>query len=449
MWATGCIFAELILLKPIFDGKEIRVDSKNPKAIPFQINQIQKIFDVLGTPTADRWSGIKDMPDYPRISKVGMFPNKLREIFTRNKTHLAITENAFNLLSKMLEYDPSKRITAEEALNHPYFKDLPLPNNHALQTKYPLRRPPKIMNTLGRFGTLKFGVRYASISSASEVYFPSVIQLIHKNNIPADVVSQIPRTGPKKRLLKGDVLAYLSNPLIFGEGESSGEDWVPVTQAFYSHRISIQKTLQFAKVLWLKGDQIIVSDILVKAVAAALVEVPELNNKKTVDTLTTYRLTSAGVSFASFNNIEEITAASVGKSLKFLPSIPLISKGTFSIIDQTASESKELLPIIAPKQTGIIVIDSIENYSAKFDSSFEFLIGKHTRSPKQTIVRSFGKLDEIDILNSRRISEISDSEVDFELVVRNKEVKGQAVDKFFSALAKKLDDPASLISKKK
>ena len=37
------------------------------------------------------------------------------------------TSQGLNLLRKMLEYDPTKRIKAEEALNHEYFKELPLP----------------------------------------------------------------------------------------------------------------------------------------------------------------------------------------------------------------------------------------------------------------------------------------------------------------------------------
>lgn len=50
MWAVGCIFGELLALKPIFKGEEAKMDSK--KNVPFQRSQLSKIFEVLGTPTS-------------------------------------------------------------------------------------------------------------------------------------------------------------------------------------------------------------------------------------------------------------------------------------------------------------------------------------------------------------------------------------------------------------
>lgn len=48
IWAVGCVMAELANVKPIFKGEEAKIDSK--KIVPFQRDQMLKIFEVLGTP---------------------------------------------------------------------------------------------------------------------------------------------------------------------------------------------------------------------------------------------------------------------------------------------------------------------------------------------------------------------------------------------------------------
>ena len=48
IWAVGCVMAELASLRPIFKGEEAKLDAK--KNVPFQRDQILKIFEVLGTP---------------------------------------------------------------------------------------------------------------------------------------------------------------------------------------------------------------------------------------------------------------------------------------------------------------------------------------------------------------------------------------------------------------
>lgn len=48
-WAVGCVLAELASLRPIFKGEEAKLDSK--KNVPFQRDQMLKIFEVLGTPS--------------------------------------------------------------------------------------------------------------------------------------------------------------------------------------------------------------------------------------------------------------------------------------------------------------------------------------------------------------------------------------------------------------
>ncbi|MFS8000486.1 putative protein-serine/threonine kinase CMGC-CDK-PITSLRE family [Helianthus anomalus] len=118
MWSVGCIMAELLSKKPLFDG------SKEPE-------QIDKIFRTLGTPNDTIWPGYSKLP--------GVKPNFVKQPYNslRKKFPVAtftgsptLTELGFDLLNKFLTYDPEKRITAKEALNHGWFREAPLPAEH-------------------------------------------------------------------------------------------------------------------------------------------------------------------------------------------------------------------------------------------------------------------------------------------------------------------------------
>jgi len=104
IWSAGCIFAELITKRPLFPG-----DS--------EIDQLFRIFRTMGTPTEDIWHGCTTLPDFkpsfPQWKK-----QELSSIVT-NADPLAL-----DLLMKMLVYEPSKRISAKEALKHAYFEGL-------------------------------------------------------------------------------------------------------------------------------------------------------------------------------------------------------------------------------------------------------------------------------------------------------------------------------------
>ncbi|PVU97434.1 hypothetical protein BB561_000530 [Smittium simulii] len=104
MWSIGCIFAEMVSKRPLFPG-----DS--------EIDEIFKIFRVLGTPTEETWPSVTSLPDY-KSSFPKWKPKSLAELLPN------LCTDGIDLLEKMLIYDPSHRITAKQAMQHPYFKDV-------------------------------------------------------------------------------------------------------------------------------------------------------------------------------------------------------------------------------------------------------------------------------------------------------------------------------------
>ncbi|EPS33957.1 hypothetical protein PDE_08919 [Penicillium oxalicum 114-2] len=102
MWSVGAIFAEMCTRKPLFPG-----DS--------EIDEIFKIFRILGTPDEVEWPGVTSFPDYKPT-----FPK-----WKRPDTPIVpgLEENGQALLEALLEYDPAHRLSAKQACMHPYFKN--------------------------------------------------------------------------------------------------------------------------------------------------------------------------------------------------------------------------------------------------------------------------------------------------------------------------------------
>lgn len=100
MWSIGCIFAEMCTKKAFFPG-----DS--------EIDEIFKIFKILGTPTEEEWPGVTTLPDYKTS-----FPKWQRE-----KKDLVpdLGQDGNDLLDGMLVYDPASRTSAKQAVTSPYF----------------------------------------------------------------------------------------------------------------------------------------------------------------------------------------------------------------------------------------------------------------------------------------------------------------------------------------
>lgn len=72
---------------------------------------------MYGTPTEKEWPGVTKLANYK--IKFPQFKGKGLQAYSSN-----LDEKGLDLLARMIVYDPYKRISAKQALNHPYFDDL-------------------------------------------------------------------------------------------------------------------------------------------------------------------------------------------------------------------------------------------------------------------------------------------------------------------------------------
>lgn len=105
MWGIGCIFFEMAAGRPLFPGSTVT-------------DQLSLIFQTLGTPDEQTWKGVSSLPGYDS-KNIKQHPGEsMRSLAPR------LEQEGLDLLTSLLEYDPSKRLTALQALNHSFFADL-------------------------------------------------------------------------------------------------------------------------------------------------------------------------------------------------------------------------------------------------------------------------------------------------------------------------------------
>ncbi|XP_065316787.1 cyclin-dependent kinase 10-like isoform X2 [Gordionus sp. m RMFG-2023] len=118
IWAAGCIFGELLLHKPMMPGKS-------------EIQQINMIIDLLGTPNEKIWTGFNKLPLVKDFKLKSQNYNNIKYLFDW------ISDNGISLLNGLFMYDPCRRITAKDALNNPYFYETPYPCKPEFMPTFP------------------------------------------------------------------------------------------------------------------------------------------------------------------------------------------------------------------------------------------------------------------------------------------------------------------------
>lgn len=107
IWSVGCVFAEMIAGQPLFCG---RTDHE----------QLARMFRLLGTPTEEEWPNMRRYPLSDQILSRPEFERKYASSLENwVAEHCALEKvgaEGLNLLYRMLQFDPARRITAQEAL---------------------------------------------------------------------------------------------------------------------------------------------------------------------------------------------------------------------------------------------------------------------------------------------------------------------------------------------
>ncbi|KAG9193641.1 CTD kinase subunit alpha [Alternaria panax] len=104
IWSAACVLVEIFTRHAIFPGDG------------GEINQLDKIYNILGTPTVQDWPGIVDMQWFELLR-----PTERKQSTFEEKYKDRVSPMAFELLQAMFLFDPNARPTAADVLEHPYF----------------------------------------------------------------------------------------------------------------------------------------------------------------------------------------------------------------------------------------------------------------------------------------------------------------------------------------
>ncbi len=129
IWSIGCIFAELLSMQeksvpsygdrePLFPGGScfpLSGDNDTSLSANDRLDQLSVILGVIGTPSAEDINSIGNANEY--IKSLKKSPSK-----DIDSLYPAADKEAIDLLKRMLQFNPKKRCTAEEALEHDFFK---------------------------------------------------------------------------------------------------------------------------------------------------------------------------------------------------------------------------------------------------------------------------------------------------------------------------------------
>eukprot|EP00127_Corallochytrium_limacisporum_P001130 Clim_evm4s41 gene=Clim_evmTU4s41 len=131
-WSAGCVLAEMITGRAPFPGKN-------------NVDELLLIFKLLGTPNEETWPGVTSLPEWSR--RFPVYPaTPMNRILPR------LDAPGIDLASQLLSLDPSKRPSAVEAMQHPFFSDYFAPEVYELRNDQALSSVPGLQLRAERNG---------------------------------------------------------------------------------------------------------------------------------------------------------------------------------------------------------------------------------------------------------------------------------------------------------
>jgi len=115
IWSIGCVIVEMLAMSALFPGRDVD-------------DMMKRIVACLGKPPGAVWQ--EHFSRLPRAGALWPIMSKVAQTKPLEEVLKGRSEACIDLIKSMLCYDPSQRISAQKAMQHPYFSEEPLPKEY-------------------------------------------------------------------------------------------------------------------------------------------------------------------------------------------------------------------------------------------------------------------------------------------------------------------------------